>query len=431
MTSERLRELFLTREAALRLLASLALAIILWALVSLRQDPETTRVFTEVPVHATSLDDAMVIVNELEPVRVELSGPRSDVNPIEGSALVANLDFAAVTEPGVYDLPVHLETPKGVWESSVSPPTVSVVVEQSVSKPLPLFPAVADIDENSLRTVTVYPEVDRVTVTGPSSLVDSIDRVVLPVQVSGGSQTFEDVYIPEARDANGQPIEGITIEPSAVAATVRVSARGKSVAVLATITGSPAPGYEIADRTINPQFVVVDGDEDVLDTLVALSTEPVDVTGADASFTQTVNITGLPDGIQILQPSTGDVEVLVQITQRGVRQSLPSQQVTIVGVGPGLVASVNPDEITIEVVAPEDTLADLDASSLQVIVDATGLPVGSYAVQPSVIMPPRVQWVATFPAEVTLTVRPASEDLPSVPDAAGTPGDSETPESAP
>ncbi|MGC4086008.1 MAG: CdaR family protein [Vicinamibacterales bacterium] len=428
MTLERLRE-FLTREAALRLLASIALALILWALVTLRQDPETSRAFNDVPVQALSLDPSLVIVNELDPVRVQLSGPESDVTPIDGGALVANIDFSSVEEPGVYDLPVTIAKPSGVWNSTVSPATASVVVEQSESKPFRLAPVVTDLDENSLRTVTVYPEVDQVTVTGPTSLIDAIAQVVLPVEVSGGTQTFDDIYVPEARDKDGNVIAGVSIEPAAVSATVRVSARGKSVAVLATITGSPATGYEVADRTVNPQFVIVDGDESVLDSLVALSTEPIDVSGADASFTRTVGVADLPEGVQILQPSSAQVEVLVQITQRGVHQSLPSQQVTVVGVGDGLVASVSPDEITIDVVAPDDALAGLDASTLQVIVDASGLEAGTYSVQPSVIMPPRVQWVTTFPSEVTLTLSPATEPAASSPSPATQ--EAATPESAP
>ena len=66
-----------------------------------------------------------------------------------------------------------------------------------------LAPVVTDLDENSLRTVTVYPEIDQVTVTGPTSAIDSIAQVVLPVEVSGGTQTFDGVYVPEAHDADG------------------------------------------------------------------------------------------------------------------------------------------------------------------------------------------------------------------------------------
>ncbi len=402
---------YLTREVALRFLASLALSLILWALVTLREDPEINRVFPDVQVHAVNLDESLVILNEIPDVRVELSGPRSDVNPIESNTLLTSIDLASVTNPGIYELPISLDSPEGVWRSELNPSIASIEVERSASKPFGLAPVISDLDQNNLRTVTVYPDVNQVTVSGASSLVDSIAKVVLPVQVGGGTQTFEDVYIPEARDADGAVIAGVTIEPSAVTATVRVSARGKSVAVLATISGSPAPGFEVADRTINPQFVIVDGDETVLNSLVALSTEPIDVTGVDASFNRTVNIADLPEGVQILQPSNGEVEVLVQIMQRGVRQSLPSQQVTIVGIGPGLEASVTPNEITIDVVAPEDALALLDANTLQVVVDATGLAPGTYSVKPSVIMPPRVQWVTSLPTEVTLTITESPEGV--------------------
>jgi YbbR domain-containing protein len=428
MNIDRARE-YLTREVALRFLASVALALILWALVTLREDPETNRAYADVPVQALSLDESLVILNEIEPVRVELSGPRSDINPIDASALIANIDFSSVEEPGIYQLPISLVVPDGVWRSEVVPATAAVEVERSESKPFRLAPVVSDLDENSLRTATVYPDDEQVTVTGPASLIDSIAEVVLPVEVSGGTQTFREVYVPEARDDEGNIVEGVTIDPSAVEATVRVSARGKSVAVLATITGSPAPGYEVAERTINPQFVIVDGDEVALDSLVALSTEPIDVSEADASFNVTVPIADLPEGLQILQPSSGEVEVLVQITQRGVRQSLPSQQVTVVGVGEGLNASVNPDEITIEVVGPEDALVALDSSTLQVVVDAIGLAPGTYSVQPSVIMPPRVQWVTTFPAEVTLTITEAPGA--ATPEEAEGAAASGTPESAP
>jgi YbbR domain-containing protein len=75
-----------------------------------------------------------------------------------------------------------------------------------------------------------------------------------------------------------------------------------------------------------------------------------------------------------------------------------------------LSASVTPDEITIEVLAPEDVLADLDSSTLQVVVDATGLSEGIYSVQPSVIMPPQMQWVTAFPSEVTLTITESSDE---------------------
>ena len=76
---------------------------------------------------------------------------------------------------------------------------------------------------------------------------------------------------------------------------------------------------------------------------------------------------------------------------------------------------------------PDDALAGLDSTTLQVVVDASGLSAGTYSVQPSVIMPPRVQWVTTFPTEVTLTLSASSERRRASPN----PSAVGTPESAP
>ncbi|MEZ4505484.1 MAG: CdaR family protein [Thermomicrobiales bacterium] len=98
MYIERIRA-YLTREVALRFLASLALALILWALVTLREDPETSRAFADVPVESVALDDSLVLLDEIDPVRVELSGPESDINPIDANTVVATIDFSGVNEP--------------------------------------------------------------------------------------------------------------------------------------------------------------------------------------------------------------------------------------------------------------------------------------------------------------------------------------------
>jgi YbbR domain-containing protein len=409
MSTERLGRYF-SREVMLRLLASLGLALILWSFVTVQRDPETTKAFADVPVAPANLGNSLVIVSDVKPVDINLSGPESVIEPIEQSEITASVDLSDVTQPGQYEVDLEVEKPGGVWETDIDPKRAMLTIEKVDQREFELSSDVTDLDQSSLRSVDVTPEVERVVVSGPTSALDRIASVVLPVEVSGGTREFEEIFTPEARDTDGDVVGGVRIEPAAVSAKVSVSARGKSVAVLANITGSTAPGYEVVDRTINPQFVIVDGPEDLLDGLVALSTEPIDVTNADASFSSTVSITDLPPGVEVIQPDDGMVDVLVQIAQRGLRQSLPGQRVTILNLGNGLEVTVEPETVTIEVVAPEDALAGLDSESFQVLVDAAGLTPGSYTLQPSVIMPARVQWVASTPAEVKLTIARADSN---------------------
>jgi YbbR domain-containing protein len=171
------------------------------------------------------------------------------------------------------------------------------------------------------------------------------------------------------------------------------------------LQGEPAPGYEVVDRTINPSTVLVDGPQGSLDDLVAVSTEPIDVSGATSTVSKRVRLVGLPEGVNVIDPADGTVVAVVQIRQRGVTQPLPGQHIEFVNVGPGLTAEANPSEISVTVVASQEVLADLTAHTINVQIDVAGMGPGVYTLTPEVILPPNMQWNSTNPATVTVTIR--------------------------
>ncbi len=393
-----------SRGSLLRLAASVGLALILWAWVTTLRDPETSRTFSGVEVAVNDLAETLVILDPPEEVQVRITGPESVIDSVTAGALSASLELAEVSQPGTYDLPVAVDVPEGVWRTQTTPEAVEVTIESAVSQVFRLEVSVHDIDASSLRTVTVSPTVEEVTVTGPSSAMEQVSRVVLPLETSGGSRTYQTTLTPVALDANDVAVEGVTIDPPIIPASVSVAARGKSVAVLISTEGSPAAGFEVIDRTANPASVIVEGPRDVIDQMIAVSAEPIDITGASSSVSATVQIVNLPEGVSIIQPQSGEVDVLVQIGQQGVRQSLTGLEVAVTNIEPGLAASITPEEITIEVMAPEEVLSTLTVESFQVIVDAEGLPVGTYTMEPMVIVPAQVQWMTATPTEIELVI---------------------------
>ncbi len=136
------------------------------------------------------------------------------------------------------------------------------------------------------------------------------------------------------------------------------------------------------DRTINPATVLVDGPQGLLSDLVAVSTEPIDVSGATSTVSKRVSIVGLPEGVQVIDPADGTVIAVVQIRQRGVTQPLPSQHIQFVNVGEGLTAEASPNEITVTVVGSQETLANLTADTIEVQIDVSGLGPGVYTLSP-------------------------------------------------
>ena len=314
------------------------------------------------------------------------------------------VDLTEVQTSGTYSLPVTIQAPDNLWKTSSDRSIASVGVESVAVSMFSLEVEVKDIDATSLRSIDVSPEVDEVSVTGPESSIARIARVVLPVESSGGSRSYSDVFVPEARDDLGQVVDGVTIDPSAITADVTISARGKSVAVLVTTAGAPAAGFDVLDRTSNPTTVIVDGPDDVIRQIIAVSTESVDITGVDSSVTAEVSLVGLPEGVIVIQPIDGLVDVLVQIGERGVSQTLANVPVTATNVGVGLVATFEPSEVSINIDASQDVIASLTGDDVQAFVSLEGLPAGTYTLEPVIVVPPGVKWTAVNPGFVTITI---------------------------
>ena len=393
-----------TPSDGLRFGVSLVLALLLWGYVTTLQDPEESRPFPNVMVRVPELPPALVLRSPPPLVTVRYTGPESEIDDITVAEVGAELDVSEIDEAGAYRVPIRVDDIGGVRRERAEPREVSITVEREVSLPFALTIVPPDLEDATRRVGTVVPAATDVTVTGPESLVNRVDSVVLPIEIDNQSEDFEGTFVPQARDVEGNPVAEVAILPEAVTAVVPIVARGKTVAVIAQVVGEPAAGYEVVSREVEPQTVVVDGPQEALEGLITVTTAPIDLSGRQGSVFQRVGIEELPPGVQVLQPSGGGVDVVVQINQRGQVQPIPSQQVETMNLGPGLVARIEPPELSVVVMASDAQLANLDGPDLSVRVNLDGLGVGTHQVRPSVSVPANVQWLRTEPETVSVII---------------------------
>lgn len=405
-----------TRADLYRLLVSFLLAVLLWGWVGATQDPRVERSYSALAVSTASIPEGLSLVSALPTVDVRIDGPRSVISRINVVDVVPTLDFSDVTRPGVYTLSIRVKTPDGIWHAAATPGSVEVVVEERVTAQYPLVPTLQTVLASNRRVESIDTAVSQVTVSGPASLVTSIRDVILPITVQAVGSEFTADFSPQAIDATGRIIPEVSIVPGTVSATVRIDERGKSVAVVTQIVGAPAEGYQVVDRAAIPNTILVDGPPEALENLIAVTAAPIDVRGATASIGRRVEIVDLPDGVIVIDPADGAVDVFVQITSQGVRQTLPAQGIIVDNLAEGLTVTLDPAEIAVTILASEDDMADLVATDIEVHLDVTGLDVGTHRVQPRVVLPPNVQWVDSEPAYVLITiVDPGATASPSTP----------------
>ena len=400
------------REWAGRMLLSLGVAIVLWGFVTTTRDPERTRAFANVAISTAQLADNLVIITEIPPATVTVKGPKSVVDDLNASELHATLEVANIVDPGTYTARISINTPEDIWSTSINPKSMTIVVETLTTKVFPIAAEYSGELGAQQQVQAFQPSASEVTVTGPASLVNRITKVVVPIEIGNRTGTFANTFTPVARDGNGDTIAGVTINPGTISATITVATRGKEIAVITQLSGSPAVGYEVADRRIIPDTILVDGPAAVLADLITINTDVVNISGASSDISITVDLVRIPEGVTVLDPTSGQVQVVVQIRKRGVQQPLPSQPVTIVNLGEGLVAEASPDSITLTVVGNEQEIEQLSPTSLRVQVDATGLGPGTYRLAPTVILPQNMEWTDIEPSSVTVTIREADEATP-------------------
>jgi YbbR domain-containing protein len=181
------------------------------------------------------------------------------------------------------------------------------------------------------------------------------------------------------------------------------------VPVTPVVTGTPAPGFEVAGVTVDPPVVTVEGDADQLAELVGLETEPVSVNAASSQQRRTVELV-LPDGVVPL----GQATVLVTVDLRAVTETRSfSTGVQVVGADPDLTYQPSTDRVLLVIGGGTADLDRLDGATLVADLDVSDLGVGQADVPVTVELPPGLTVVSVSPATVRVTVGAVATPTPA------------------
>jgi len=396
-----------------RVLFSLVLAVLLWGWVTTQDDPEVDLAFQGITPTIINKADDLVIVDEarLPTVAVTVRGPRSEVNQLTALDIQATLNLGEVRDLGAVEIPVDAAVTgrRGVRVVSATPARVAVSVDRLVSKSFPLEVSKgASVPPYSIGNVDYNPK--QVTVRGPQALVDKVARVVLPINLGDRRDNFEAQFTPEPRDNTGTRVNGLTVEPGSVTATVTVERVGRTVNIVPNIQGAPATGFRVGNTQVSPPSVTVNGPPDILAQLVVISTAPIDVSGKSESFSVYNVALVLPAGLQVLDRNTVNVEVQIDAEQQ--RQQVGVFRVTPTNIEPGLriVGNIAPTEITVTVSGPLASIRQLSASDVQVQLDLRGYTgAGTYTLTPTVIVP------SDLHVDTPQSIRVQLERIPATP----------------
>ena len=395
-------------------MASLAGAIIIWLIIMNINDPVVTRIIYDVPVNVvnTSYIETMGLSYKIsdgyDTIAVTVRGNRSLVESLTASRFNVTADLTQIisleTDPVMVPLTVYCPSISSE-NLTASPRNINIDIEEMVSKEFVInATASGTTPANGFEVGEMTVEPETVTIRGPGTLIDKIERVNAIVDVTGIRTDKDMEPVIRITDKNGEQITdtqmsylsmNVTEEEMTVHVTVYAVRSGVSLKV--ETSGEPASGYTVGNIAVTPSTLSVVGSRAVLDMLeqngniitITADSGLVDVTDKVSDVSVKIDIRQiLPEGLSLASQISTTAVVSVQILPANSRSvTVETRNIDLSGLTDGHSCVFESSSLEIKIQGSPEILDGLSASDLRASVDLSGLMVGRQKVPVSVDLP--------------------------------------------
>ena len=413
----------LTVNFGLKILAFF-IALFMWLIVVNIDDPVTDKTYTGIPVQVineevvTSANRTYQIVDDTQEVSVTVTAQRSVLNDIKAEDIVAIADMKEISLGTQIPIEVKIEGYK--YDSAVSNPrNLQIQIDDEAKNNFPITPTTLGTVREGYVIGELKANPEKVTIRGPKTVIDSINRVVAEVDVSGLSSDTE----VEARlvlyDANNNVIdqsllannlgkEGLTVE-------VKLH-QIKSVKVeLDTAMVSAAEGYKISGISVEPQEVRISGSKSALTKVTEITIPASALTAINLTqrIERSIDISQyLPEDVALVDENADNVVVTISVEKPGAKNyEVSTSSITVNNLDSRLELSYGTVvDLEIQIKGPSEVLSVFSIAKKVSIDLKDYTKPGTYTVPVTVELPAGCSLVNEVSVEVILDEKQEQEE---------------------
>ena len=397
----------ITNNLSLKIL-SLIVAIFIWLLVINVDNPIITKTFVVTDVQL--LNEAYIDADgkmcmrdeEQQPIRVTIKAQRKILDDISVMDIraVADLQQAVSLDTTPVMVPITASVGKIPAENiQVSPQNLSLHIEDKETQEF-----VVTVTTNNTRPDKGYEignlisNPEKIRITGPTSLINKIDKVVASVNVNGAVADVTQETDVTVIDKNGEEFSSQDLNYLNVS-KVYVSARlwkvRTDVKISAECSGSTAEGYQVESVTTTPNVISVAGSDEALSALaeqnntIWIPADAIDISGKDKDHEEKINISEyLPEGLKLTSDSSEDVFVHVNILPQGSTVcEIPTKNIKVENMPKGMQAAFDAAQIEVRVKKTREDMDDLKEKDIKASIDLKDKEEGSYELPVKIQIP--------------------------------------------
>lgn len=282
---------------------SVVFAIIFWLFVMDQENPEMSKWIMKIPVELKNeqmiLDDGLVIMDKTEKlVDVEIKGRRNDVMDVKAADIRISANLLGHGK-GNNSIPLDKTIlHNNVVISDISQQDVKVFIDQIIEVPKPVDIGIVGKIQNGYIKDSMVTLPGEVLVKGPETYVNSVSMIKgeLDVTELTGDITKEVAVYAVTND--GSTVNNVQLGVQYVDVSLGIK-KVKSINVLPNLVGNAPKDYKIVNVTLTPSDIVLKGQEEIINSIETLSTNPVDVSELTETAELSVDVV-VPDGTSIM-----------------------------------------------------------------------------------------------------------------------------------
>lgn len=376
----------MSRNIGLKLL-SIMFALMLWSyIISSNPNITRTKTYTGLQGYVTGqvtlevYDLALVTdpSDALSNISVDVEVPQTNYADSTADNVQVTLDLSSVRTAGTQEVPLKATTTYGKV-TRVYPSSVTLAFEPLDSRSIPVNVQMTGNNEDYWYNCSrVNPS--QVTISGATSIVQDVGSVVVSMDVSDRTSSYNTSCSIEMLDSEGNVIPNTLLSRSSSSVSIYMEVYPTSELEVSTATddilvGQVAEGYVVEAITVQPRTITVAAEQELLDSLDNLIIEPIEIDYPSQSFTRKASISGLTDFRYI---SSEQVYVNVQIAEETISDWIEDVNLTFIGLADGLEITEGRGTVAVHVTGPRSKIDMMTSENLSVIVDLSGLEAGSY-----------------------------------------------------
>lgn len=387
-------------------IVSLLLSIFMWLFVINVQNPETTVTVSDIPIeyiNKEATDDfGLIMTNDsVENLTLKLSGKRKTVSILSNENIRAYADLAGINRSGEFPVMIQVELPlDDVKIIDKNPYNINIKLDsiKEVQKNISVVALGTVKDPYVALEPIVSPNL--VTITGPSSVINSIDSVKVKVDIQDNDKDIITSQSIEYYNTENKKIVNSNIKADVDNVNVIYPIKMKKIVPIEVNTsGMPYGSYVVEEVSLDPKAVNIVGDENIISGIDRVYTETIDIYGLNEDKEIDV-LLNLPKGVDMYK-SNSMVTVSIDVGKEIIR-TISVDNINIYNLPEDLSYNLFTEQINVTLKGMEENLKDITADDILANINLSTYDEGEHVVPVDIVVKSDIKVLGSYNALVKL-----------------------------